>query len=265
MLKLPDLESDGHIHTSLCNHAVGTMEEYVRAALERGLHTMTFLEHMEVGIRSGPRTWLTEADFEEYFREGNRLKDIYGGRITIRLGVEAGCNPEASDRLKAALDRHPWDWVGLSYHFFAVGDTHCNLVSRRRDDLARLAALGIDRVVTAYLDGLLAALQSIRPDVVCHLDAVLRHHPDLRFRASHLQQFDTLLRTMADLGVALEINTSGYDIRDQPFPGPDITARAMALAIPLVAGSDAHHPREVGRYFDRLPGYLAEAASCSSG
>ncbi|MFP7755119.1 histidinol-phosphatase [Thermodesulfobacteriota bacterium B35] len=263
MLKLPDPGSDGHIHTSLCNHAVGTMEEYVRAALKRGLHTMTFLEHLEVGIRSEPRTWLTETDFTEYFKEGSRLRDIYGGRITIRLGVEAGCNPQATERLKNALDRHPWDWIGLSYHFFAVDGTHCNLVSRRRDNLARLAAMGIDRVVTAYLDGLLEGLQNIRPDVVCHLDAVLRHHPDLRFRDTHMQQFDTLLAAMAELGVALEINTSGYDIRGQPFPGPDITARAMALDIPLIAGSDAHRPRDVGRYFDRLPRYLAKAA-CSS-
>ena len=26
--------------------------------------------------------------------------------------------------------------------------------------------------------------------------------------------------------------------------------------IPLVAGSDAHHPDQVGRYFDKLPGLL---------
>ncbi len=255
-----DPGSDGHIHTRLCNHAVGTMEEYVRAAVERGLHTMTFLEHLEVGIHSSPRTWLTDTDFEEYFREGARLKAVYGDRITIRLGVEAGFNPREPDRLRAALRRHPWEWIGLSYHFYLVGDRHCNLVSRRRENLDRLTGVGIDRVVTDYLDGLLAGLGIVRPDVLCHLDAVLRHHPDIRFNDSHHRQIDTLLATMAEQGVALEVNTSGYPIRNHPFPGPGIICRAMALRIPLVAGSDAHRPDDVARYFDRLPGYLHSAS-----
>ena len=261
MLKIIDTGSDGHIHTRLCNHAVGTMEEYVLAAMARGLHSMTFLEHLEVGIRSSPRTWLSRTDFEEYFREGNRLRARYADRITIKLGVEAGYNPHGTGNLRAALRQYPWDWVGLSYHFYLVGERHCNLVSRRRENLDLLAAEGIDRVVTAYLDGLLAGLEVVQPDVVCHLDAVLRHHPDIRLNADHQRQVDTLLATMAEQGVALEINTSGYPIRNCPFPEPGILGRAMALHIPLVAGSDAHRPEDVGRFFQRLPGYVTDAAA----
>ncbi len=256
-----DPGSDCHIHTRLCNHAVGSMEEYVRAALDRGLHSMTFLEHLEVAVRSSHRTWLTSTDFEHYFREGNRLKALYRDRITIRLGVEAGYNPQEHEALQAALQHYPWDWIGLSYHFYLAGDRHCNLVSRRRENLERLAAEGLDRVITAYLDGLLAGLDIVRPDAVCHLDAVLRHHPDIRFQDSHLRQIDTLLAAMAAQGVALEINTSGYPLRNQPFPAPWILGRAMARQIPLVAGSDAHRPEDVGRFFERLPCYVADAAN----
>ncbi len=262
MLNALDLESDGHIHTPLCNHAVGTMEEYVLAAVANGLRSITFLEHLEVGIRSTPRTWLTEADFDEYFREGDRLKSRYKNRITIRLGVEAGYNPHQPEMLRTALGRYPWEWIGLSYHFYLVGDRHYNLVSRRRENLERLAAEGIDRVISAYLDGLLAGLDIVRPDVVCHLDAVLRHHPDIRFNDSHLHRIDTLLTAMAWRGTALEINTSGYSIRNRPFPEPGILGKAMALHIPLVPGSDAHRPEDVGRCFDRLPRYLADASAC---
>ena len=36
---------------------------------------------------------------------------------------------------------------------------------------------------------------------------------------------------------------------------------AVERGIPLSAGSDAHRPEDVGRYFDRLPAYLASLAA----
>ena len=37
---------DYHVHTMLCNHATGTMEAYVRAAVAKGLQTICFLDHL---------------------------------------------------------------------------------------------------------------------------------------------------------------------------------------------------------------------------
>jgi len=50
---------DRHIHTKLCCHASGEMEEYVLAAIGRDLDGIVFLEHMEEGICCAERTWLT--------------------------------------------------------------------------------------------------------------------------------------------------------------------------------------------------------------
>jgi histidinol-phosphatase (PHP family) len=61
-----------------------------------------------------------------------------------------------------------------------------------------------------------------------------------------------LLQGVKKAGLALEINTSGYAYRDQPFPAHQIITRAAELGIVFSAGSDAHKPSEVGRYFDRL-------------
>lgn len=36
---------DYHIHTSLCNHADGTMKEYVKSSIEVGLKEMGFSDH----------------------------------------------------------------------------------------------------------------------------------------------------------------------------------------------------------------------------
>jgi len=259
MTALIDLTTDGHVHTRLCNHAIGEMEEYVQQGIERGLTTLVFLEHLEVGINYHPRTWLEE-EFDYYFEEGRRLQQRYGDRIDVRLGVEAGYNPQAADLLGQQLARYPWDRIGLSCHFHRHNDRHLNLLSRRRESLEQVAAIGVDGVVTAYFDALKAAIEVIDCDVVCHLDAVLRHSPGIDFNQGHRHQIETLLDGIRAKGVALEINTSGFAYRGSPFPAPWIIKGALERGIPLVAGSDAHQPQEVGRFFDQLEPYLRTLA-----
>lgn len=247
-----DLTSDTHVHTRLCNHARGDMEDYVRAALKRNLTRLTFLEHLETAISYPQRTWLRDQDFNSYFAEGYRLQDKYGGQLTIELGVEAGYNPEAVDLMQAQLARWPFERIGLSYHFYRVDSRHYNMVSRRPENLTVLGRIGIEQVISDYLSDLIRAVQEVECDVLCHLDAVMRHHPGYRLLPSHHRQIDTLLDLMAVRDMSLEINTSGFAIRDIPYPAPDIIARARDRAIPLAAGSDAHHPEQVGRHFGDL-------------
>lgn len=255
---LIDLKVDGHIHTSLCKHASGSMEDYVRAAITKELRTIVFLEHLEAGISYGERTWLTAADFAVYFREGKRLREKYADRITIKLGVEVGYNPLAMDTLRQRMGRYSWDMVGLSYHFLFDGGHHLNMVSRKRCNIDALAAVGPDKVIARYFSGLIKALESFdNVTVLCHLDAVMRHYPGLRFNDGHWDQVDCLLDIVRRKNMLLEVNTSGYALRNEPYPNRRILRKAVQLGIPLTAGSDAHQPEQVGRYFDLLPGYLS--------
>ena len=75
MANIIDIYTDGHVHTSLCHHATGTMEDYVAAAIQKGLKHIVFLEHLEIGIQYFESTWLSEEDFSQYCQEGIRLKE----------------------------------------------------------------------------------------------------------------------------------------------------------------------------------------------
>lgn len=256
MAPLIDTSFDGHVHTKLCHHAVGEMEEYVQHAIQRGLRTLCFMEHLETDIAYQPPCWLEDSDFVAYFAEGDRLKEVYGEQIDIRLGVEMGINPQALEAIQQRLARFPIERIGLSCHFHLHAGSHLNLLSRRKQSLDRLAALGAEVVITTYFDTLILAVNTLPCDVLCHLDAVLRHLPGIRFTDSHRQQISHLLDAVKARGIALEINTSGFDYRGTPFPAAWIITEAMTRDIPLQAGSDAHAPQEVGRYFQQLPDYL---------
>lgn len=253
-----DFGMDGHVHTALCNHARGTMEEYVQAAIKRKLHTICFLEHLEVGIDSKRRSWLRPQDFEIYFQEGERLKQLYKGKITILLGVEAGYNPERPEATAKALAAFPWDRKGVSCHFLRIGGAHVNLLSRRPDGLEKIRVHGVRHVLRTYFTTLTEALRLIDFDVVCHLDAALRHYPGIRLSAREYELIDTILDIMQQRGITLEINTSGFGLRGAPFPDSTILRKAMARGIPLQPGSDAHAPDQVGRWFSQCEKMLQE-------
>lgn len=252
-----DSTTDGHVHTALCRHAVGEMDQYVQAALDRGLRRLFFLEHFEAGINNDYRCWLSPEDFVYYREEGERLRRRYAGRIEIGLGVEVGYNPRELAATREFLAASSWDRVGISCHFLAIGPRHYNLLSSDPRTLAVFSEYGVERTLSEYFALLAEAVTSLPATQLCHLDAALRHHPEVAAPLEKLSAgpvCEQIFQTMAARGMALEINTSGYSHRrGMAYPSPDLLARAGRFQLPLTAGSDAHRPEEVGRFFDRLP------------
>jgi len=234
------------------------MEEYVQVAIAKGLKKIVFLEHMEVGVRYFERVWLEEEDFDRYFEEGEALQKKYKGQLIIGLGVEVGYNPHFRQKLKDRLGNYQWDIVGLSYHFAYIPelDHHLNLVSRKKENIILFSKVGCKRLLDLYFSGLIDAVDFLEADFLCHLDAALRFQSDITLSTKNRQQIDVLLSQIKARNMALEINTSGFSIRQEPFPARTIVREAMEKDIPFVAGSDAHRPQDVGRHFDELPGLL---------
>jgi len=251
-----DITGDHHIHTLYCNHAKGGMEDYVLAAIRKGLASMTFLEHLECNISYDHRTWLTPELFTQYFREGRRLQELYKEKIQIQIGVEVGYNPDALQEIQDLLSRFPFEHIGLSFHFLKIGRNHINIVSRRQKNILAIRQAGPEQILNHYFDGLINACSIISCDKICHLDAALRHLSDICLTSYHHLQINKLLHIMRQQKIALEINTSGFDIRSAPYPSSTIINNALSLGIPLIAGSDAHNPDQVARGFDLLANTL---------
>jgi histidinol-phosphatase (PHP family) len=235
------------------------MEEYVLAAIGHGLKEIIFLEHMEEGIESERVTWLSDADFQSYFNEGERLQRRYGDRITIGMGVECGYNPDCGEELRRRLLARPWAQIGLSCHFLRTEEAsaHLNLFSRNPESLRLARAYGPDRLLSQYFANLTEAVETLPGTKVCHLDGALRFLAEISLSESHYRQIDHLLHRMQARGLALELNTSGLTIRGEIFPNRRILARARELGLALVLGSDAHRPQEVAGHFHRLDELLA--------
>lgn len=255
---------DSHVHTRLCGHAKGEMEEYVQNAIKKGLKKLIFLEHMEEGIvYAQGRTWLSEDEFDQYFSEGQRLQSRYQEKIEIGLGVECGYNPDYCDILKARLAKRSWDQIGISSHFLRLEGMphHLNLFSRKEANILLARKFGAEIILDRYFSSLIDAVHCLPGTMLCHLDAALRYLPETVLTDSHYAVIDKLLQVVSEKGMSVEINTSGFAIRQEQFPNQRILDMAQSYGIPFIFGSDAHKPSDVGRYFDHLRQYFGSEHS----
>ncbi len=256
---LLDYKTDRHVHTSFCGHASGEMEEYVQAAIEQNLDGLVFLEHMEEEISAAHCTWLSEDDFDLFFKEGRRLQEKYRGRLDIGMGVECGYNPAAAQQLLSRLKSRRWAEIGISCHFVKMKGSkeHLNLFSRKKESVEKMALYEREEILTLYFESLLEAVQTLPGTILCHLDAAMRFLPDIHPTHNQMDRIEHLLDRVKEQGMALEMNTSGMTIRGEQFPARAILEMAVSRKIPLVLGSDSHRPETVGAHFDTMKTLIA--------
>jgi histidinol-phosphatase (PHP family) len=107
---------DYHIHTPLCNHAHGPMEDYVCQAIQKGIREICFLDHL---ILDGPgmKHSMTAKEVPLYVNSVARLRDRYRDQIVVRTGLEVDYLPEKRGEIDEIIGMYAFDVIGGSYHF----------------------------------------------------------------------------------------------------------------------------------------------------
>ena len=77
---------DLHNHTTLCNHASGTSEEYIQRAIELGIDVYGFSDHAPMNY--DPKYRMDISSKPIYEKEILGLKEKYRNDISILLGYE---------------------------------------------------------------------------------------------------------------------------------------------------------------------------------
>lgn len=242
---------DYHVHTSLCNHATGTMEQYVQSAVAKGLTTISFLDHLTFQ-EAGRRDAMFPREVPRYVDAARRLARQYREAIEVRVGLEVDFSLQHVELCLDVLNSVDLDVVGSSVHFLDGYD-----VVNRHSAWGR-GEVSPDQVYPKYLVALERMLEHDYFDVVCHLDLPKKYNQ--RPSPAEVEGFVALLEKIRKKDLAVELNTSGfrYAVREA-FPSPQLLERCAQLQIPVVTGSDAHAPDQVGRDFDRARDLLKKA------
>lgn len=230
------MKVDLHNHTVLCNHATGTVAEYVEAAIVCGTEFFGFSDHAPMHYDPKYRMSFDQMDiYESWAKEA---AERYADKITVLLGYEIDYLPGYMD--ESVLSR-PCDYLIGSVHF--IDDWGFD----NPEFIGRYAGADIDEIYRRYFGLVEAMALSGRFDIVGHLDLlkVFKFLPtkDIRLLA------EGALRAIKKANMSIEINVSGYRKPiEEAYPSPLLLELIAELEIPITFGSDAHCKEQVGLY-----------------
>jgi len=235
---------DLHNHTTLCNHASGTSEEYLLRALELGIDVYGFSDHAPMNY--DPKYRMDISDKPLYEKEILDLKEKYKNDIDVLLGYEVDY-----------LDGYILDDIVNAKVDYLIGSVH---FLKNKNDMwgfdnpefiGVYKSKDIDSIWGEYFDAIEAMAKTGLFDIVGHLDLikVFRFLPKKDIR----QLAKNALLAIKDANMVLELNPAGLrkPIKET-YPSRPLLELAYELGINITFGSDAHGVDQVGFKYEEV-------------
>ncbi|MFQ5965612.1 MAG: histidinol-phosphatase HisJ [Candidatus Scalinduaceae bacterium] len=234
---------DYHMHTKLCGHASGEMEDYVKEAIRNGLDEIGFSDHLPMNDGKENNLTMTLEELPVYISKVMHLRKSFP-EIQIKLGIEADYIPGNESYIKEILTRYPFDYVIGSVHYIG------KWAFDHPKELKGWDKKNVDLVYKEYYELLRESARTSLFDIIGHCDLVKKfgHRP----KNGLLKELNETAQVFKEYKVALEINTSGLRKPvNEIYPSLEILKLYREHGIHIVFGSDAHAPDDVGRDFDK--------------
>lgn len=249
----PLLLADYHTHTPLCRHAEGTPEAYLDQAIAHGLAEYGISDHAPQTPEPFDEWRMLELEMPDYFAWIEAARKHAGGRIPVRAGLECDWLPNCHDWIGHLDSQYDWDYLIGSIHYLGDGWDFDN-----PKWLGRWAEIDVEEVWTRYWEEYAVMAQSGLFDFLGHPDLIKKfsYRP-----AGDLRRFyGPVIEAIVDGGAAIELNTAGFHKPcAEQYPSAEFLKLAAEAGIPVTLSSDAHHPSEVARDFDKGLNLLKEA------
>ena len=224
-----------HTHTNRCNHAIGSDEEYVFAAIKAGYDVLGITDHTPWNLFpfEHGRNRMRMDGMDAYVSSIHHLKGLYADQIDIKLGVEAEYFRDRFDWLIAMIDKHKLDLVVFGNHYRGFESQATYYGSYKdRTNLYK-------HYVEDAIDGMATGVYSIFG------------HPDLFFRSNNvvnslaLEAAQEICDAANHYNVVLEYNLGGVRDGNNVYPKPEFWEVVAKNKNLTVIGVDAHTPKHL--------------------
>ncbi len=231
---------DLHNHTILCNHAYGSVDEYIEEAITQNIKVFGFSDHAPMDF--DPKYRMTFEQMSEYASMIKKAQAKYADRIEILFAYEVDYLPGYMDERVLNADV---DYLIGSVHFIdGWGFDNPEFIGRYEHE-------DINLIWQQYFDQIEAMAKSGHFDIVGHLDLikVFKYLPTKPVK----ELAGRAMQAIKDADMVLEINVAGYRKPiGEAYPSRELLEMAFELDIPIMFGSDAHKPEQVGLFRDQV-------------
>ena len=238
-----------HSHTTFCD-GDHTPEEMLVSALEKGCSVYGFSGHAPSGVKND-YGFIPVDKMDAYCDEIKRLKDKYGDKIEVLLGIE-------QDYFSPTLTQR-FDYVIGSVHYIQVDgefvpmDVSYEAQKKSIDNIFSGDAIAL---AEKYFETVAYLYEKTHCDIVGHFDLVTKYNEkyryidenDKRYKSAAIDALDALLSK----DVLIEVNTGAMKRgwKTVPYPADFIIKRVLEKKGKLILGSDCHHKDDIFSYFE---------------
>lgn len=216
-----------HAHTWRCNHAVGREEDYVQAAIGRGLKIFGFSDHTPYPFPWYYYSWfrMMTGELGDYTATIWDLKQRYRDSLEIHIGLEAEYYPGYFPELVALLRDHPVEYLILGQHFLD------NEMGAHGSSMPT----GNPELLTKYCRQTMDAMHTGLYTYFAHPD-IFNFTGDRRL---YQEQIRRLCREARSCGIPLEMNLLGME-KGKHYPNRTFWEIAAEEGCQAVLGCDTH-------------------------
>ncbi len=257
--------SNYHSHCSFCD-GKGTPEEFLGEAIAQGLDAYGFSSHSPVPFKN---SWsLLSEKVGDYMKAIQELKETHSDTIEVYCGMEVDYIPEKIGPQFPFIQELNLDYTIGSVHYidhYEDGKPWCVDGSYKGfvKGLNEIYNGDVKTVVTRYFELLEEMVETSTPTIVGHMDRIRRQQGELFSEEEdwYRKALTSLLDTVAESGIYIEVNTKGIFSHKlpQPYPSLWVLKEIQKREIPLILGSDCHHPTEIVAEFDKALELAQEA------
>lgn len=262
--------ADYHVHTNFSDDSDYPMEQVVQDAIALGMDEICFTDHVDYGIK---KDWsesgemicrkggsgepdempLVNVHYPAYFETYNKLRYLYGDRISLKIGLEFGIQEHTIDNYKKLVVKYPFDFIILSIH--EVEDKEFWNQEFQRDKTQK-------EYNEKYYQEMLKVVKKYRDySVLGHMDLIARYDRQGEYPFEKVKpMIIEILETVIADGKGIELNTSyhRYGLKN-PMPSVDILRLYRELGGEIITiGSDSHKAEHLGTYIGEAKHLLKE-------
>ena len=240
---------DYHTHTIFSDDSEYPMEECVKDAIYIGIKEICFTDHVDYGVKYDLKDLKPEevegkilnVDFEKYFAELDRVRELYKDEISIKNGLEFGIQKHTISKFENLFEKSPLDFVIMSVH--EINDKelwdHSFQDGKTEEEYYRLYFENIYYLVQNYHNY----------SVLGHLDLLKRYDEKDGYNpfVENKEIITKILKYIIADGKGIELNTSTKKYHlDDLMPSRDILKLYLELGGEILTiGSDSHSKKDL--------------------
>lgn len=263
------LPGDYHIHPDFSFDASGSVDDFCRAALNRGLTEICFTTHydadpiiperhrnMKIGGEVVPVNIENMKAYVDAVHEAHER--YYEMGLMVKCGIEVGYYDSCFDEISRLFRTYDFVHKIGSVHI-VDGIDICNDASMQKApdkfSLEKFADLCFEELVKSAECGLF--------DVLGHIDMYKKFahkYYGEKVREIHRGRIDRLFEAVKKNNIGIEVNTSALRRgHTEYYPSMEIINLARNAGVRILSiGSDAHRPEEVGYDFEAASAAIYE-------